>query len=656
MTVTFKTTKRNLLAGNFAISYPYRISRRSAKPASPSLARGEPTHLPLINSRTFGDRHLGLAKSQALPRSIVMATQSISPQLPSCHIGSAPRNDSDGRPPHEDQIGEHDPVTPVSDISVPTSPNSRGNLEDTSQPPARNLRHTVKRQLDKFTSIFSRKANDITNAPAKESKTDLSSDDEKPRPPTDQKPQDAHIEPPYHVFTSQKKWQLVYIVSLAGLFSPLSSNIYFPTLGDIAEGVAPSFWGPLSDTRGRRITFIGTFAVYLIANIALVFSDEFEMLMIFRAIQAAGSAATISVGAGVIGDITTPKERGGFMGSFGGTIGPVIGGIITQFFGFHAIFWFLFILGSIALVLIILFLPETLRRIAGNGSVPLHGLNRPIIYQPLKQPPKVTLASILSPLRFLFEKDVFCTLLFGAVVYTIWSTVTSSTTALFQPRYGLSDLEVGLAFLPNGAGCIAGSCITGRILDRDYGIIEAQYRLAKGLPADAEVSGKKTGDFPVSRARLRSAWYQIVLFVLAVGGYGFSVASPLLASVEGMALPLFLQFVIAFTATGLFTQNSALMVDLYPGASASATAVNNLIRCALGAAGVAAVQFVIDGIGEVATFLMFAGLTVVLTPLLWLVWVYGDQWRTARVERLDREEREAKCADGGEVGKDGGTP
>lgn len=41
-------------------------------------------------------------------------------------------------------------------------------------------------------------------------------------------------EPPYHVFTLAKKKQLVYIVSLAGLFSPLSSNIYFPALGQIA--------------------------------------------------------------------------------------------------------------------------------------------------------------------------------------------------------------------------------------------------------------------------------------------------------------------------------------------------------------------------------------------------------------------------------------
>lgn len=42
-------------------------------------------------------------------------------------------------------------------------------------------------------------------------------------------------DPPYHVFSRKEKWALVYIVSLAGLFSPLSSNIYFPALGAIAE-------------------------------------------------------------------------------------------------------------------------------------------------------------------------------------------------------------------------------------------------------------------------------------------------------------------------------------------------------------------------------------------------------------------------------------
>jgi hypothetical protein len=41
---------------------------------------------------------------------------------------------------------------------------------------------------------------------------------------------------------------------------------------------------------------IGTFAVYLLANIGLGFSNSFAALMVFRGIQAAGSAATISVG------------------------------------------------------------------------------------------------------------------------------------------------------------------------------------------------------------------------------------------------------------------------------------------------------------------------------------------------------------------------
>lgn len=41
--------------------------------------------------------------------------------------------------------------------------------------------------------------------------------------------------PPYHVFTRSRKLQMVCIVSLAAIFSPLSSNIYFPALGTISK-------------------------------------------------------------------------------------------------------------------------------------------------------------------------------------------------------------------------------------------------------------------------------------------------------------------------------------------------------------------------------------------------------------------------------------
>lgn len=102
----------------------------------------------------------------------------------------------------------------------------------------------------------------------------------------------------------------------------------------IVQGIAPSFWGSYSDVIGRRPIFMGTFVIYLIANIALAVSQNYGELMAFRALQAAGSAATISIGkiikshfenhplintgAGVIGDITTSAERGGLIGAFGG--------------------------------------------------------------------------------------------------------------------------------------------------------------------------------------------------------------------------------------------------------------------------------------------------------------------------------------------------
>jgi hypothetical protein len=39
----------------------------------------------------------------------------------------------------------------------------------------------------------------------------------------------------YHIFTSRQKWSLVFVISAAGLFSGLSSNIYFPAEAQIAQ-------------------------------------------------------------------------------------------------------------------------------------------------------------------------------------------------------------------------------------------------------------------------------------------------------------------------------------------------------------------------------------------------------------------------------------
>lgn len=108
------------------------------------------------------------------------------------------------------------------------------------------------------------------------------------------------------------------------------------------------------------------------------------------------------------------------------------------------------------MALIFFFLPETLRTIAGNGSIRLTGFELPFmdvlkgkssvvknatsITTPKPAREKLRVNSFVAPMRFLFEKDVFVTLLFGGIVYAVWSMVTASTTALFKDRYALNNL------------------------------------------------------------------------------------------------------------------------------------------------------------------------------------------------------------------------
>ena len=100
------------------------------------------------------------------------------------------------------------------------------------------------------------------------------------------------------------------------------------------------FWGTISDYYGRRPTTAACLLVLSLSciGLALVPTSAYWLLMVLRCLQAAGSASTIvigniylfitlflfsiSAGAGVIGDISSRAERGGFFGFF--MLGPLV--------------------------------------------------------------------------------------------------------------------------------------------------------------------------------------------------------------------------------------------------------------------------------------------------------------------------------------------
>ncbi|KAK8042859.1 major facilitator superfamily domain-containing protein [Apiospora phragmitis] len=494
-----------------------------------------------------------------------------------------------------------------------------------------------------------------------------------------EKPEPVKPEKAYHIFPKGYKRLLIAIIGVAGLFSGLSSNIYFPATKIIADdlhislvdvsltitsylvvqGISPLFWGSLSDTIGRRPIYIASFIVYLSANIALSFSPNFAVVLLFRGLQSAGSASTVSIGNGVIQDIAHPSEKGAYISfyqairNFSIAVGPVLGGVLAERLGFRSIFIFLVILSGTVFVMILLLLPETLRTIAGDGSIRLKGIYMPFYERFVKAPPgvhdqeddslqrkKVSVASFLAPLRLLGQPDVLLHLIFGGMIYAVWTMVTSSTTSIFKGHFGLDELEIGLAFLPNGIGTIAGSSLVGYLMTCDFRAAEVAYNVAHGQPEDQKLPAKNMPvDFPIERTRLRHLPWIAGLFVASTAAYGLSLLTDADPDPDTpldwrIVLPLITQFFVAATSNAVFALNQSLVSDLCPGQGAGSTAINNLVRCSLGAIGVAVVEMMVSGFGPVATYVGLAlFIAVVATPFAVVNWFYGPGWRMARVER-----------------------
>lgn len=115
--------------------------------------------------------------------------------------------------------------------------------------------------------------------------------------------------------------------------------------------------------------------------------------------------------------------------------------------------------------MLIVLLPETLRSVAGNGTIKLKGIYQPLIRTLTKDPAymrepepgrrkgKVTPRTFLEPLLILKDKDMMVVLGYGGVVYAIWNMLVATTTDLFKERFHLDELTLGLVFIPNGESC-----------------------------------------------------------------------------------------------------------------------------------------------------------------------------------------------------------
>ena len=176
-------------------------------------------------------------------------------------------------------------------------------------------------------------------------------------------------------------WLLILIAGLP----QISETIYTPSLPDIARTLAVPdawveytltiylagfavgclFWGKLSDKFGRKPCLLIGIAIFVLGCIGCYFSDSITFLMISRFVQAFGGSTGSVLGQAITRDVFRGVERGKVYAtiagaiSFSPAIGPFIGGVIDQAFGWPSIFLLLMMAGILVFIATTFSLSET---------------------------------------------------------------------------------------------------------------------------------------------------------------------------------------------------------------------------------------------------------------------------------------------------------
>lgn len=132
--------------------------------------------------------------------------------------------------------------------------------------------------------------------------------------------------------------------------------------------------GILSDRYGRRLLLVSGPMVTALGMIGSGFAGGIADLLVWRFIAGAGSAMYMTGAQVYLVDISTPANRARFIGTnqgallLGVSVGPAVGGLIAEAFGFRAPFFVVGTAAMFASVYAFLGLPETRHLVADDDG------------------------------------------------------------------------------------------------------------------------------------------------------------------------------------------------------------------------------------------------------------------------------------------------
>jgi len=163
---------------------------------------------------------------------------------------------------------------------------------------------------------------------------------------------------------SQRRFALV-TTTLAAFLTPFMGsavNVALPRIGTefrlnaVALGwVATSYilaaaiglvpLGRLADLHGRKRVFLWGVAVFTLGSLGSALANSAAVLVVARVVQGLGGAMLFGTGTAILTSVYPPEQRGRALGIniatvyVGLSLGPTLGGVMTQALGWRSVFW-----------------------------------------------------------------------------------------------------------------------------------------------------------------------------------------------------------------------------------------------------------------------------------------------------------------------------
>ncbi len=264
---------------------------------------------------------------------------------------------------------------------------------------------------------------------------------------------------------------VVALASIVGLV-PFAIDMYLASLPEIGREFSAPNWatqltltgyllllgagqlvaGPVTDAAGRRRPLLLGIGLFVIGSVTAALAPSMAVLVLARLLQGVGGALATVVANSSVRDRATGESATKLFAvlmtvtALAPIVAPAVGGWLDGLFGWRSVFWALAGLGTAVLILVTLFLQESL---------------------PVERRSRLAIAPVLRAYGSLLTTGAFLLPVAAMVsMFMLLFAYIGGSSYVYQDDYGVGSEAFGLLFASTAIALLIGASLANRLAAR----------------------------------------------------------------------------------------------------------------------------------------------------------------------------------------------